>query len=97
MMEKIFSDSEEYFPDPRLDLLIEMSLDKDIAVPTGGWAVVSGLTEDEDDIPGMTSELDSSLLSQICLQQLGTWGCAFSEFCWSISSLFTSDQLSDLY
>ena len=37
---------------------------------------------DEDDIPETTQELDSSVFSQICLEQLGTFGCGFSEFCW---------------
>ena len=72
----------KYFPDPRLDLLIELSLDKEISVPTGGWRMLT-----EEDIPAISREMDSSLLSQICLQQLGTWGCGFSEFCWSIVRL----------
>ena len=45
---------------------------------------------DEDDIPETTQELDSSVLSQICLEQLGTFGCGFSEFCWSIICLLYS-------
>ena len=85
----------EYFPDPRLDLLIDLSLDREISVPPGGWRELTRLTEEDDDIPAITPELDSSLLSQICLEQLGTWGCGFSEFCWSIFAVFNSDETSD--
>ena len=73
----------KYFPDPRLNLLIELSLDQEISVPSGGWRMLV----DDEDIPAISEEMDSSLLSQICLQQLGTWGCGFSEFCWSIVCL----------
>ena len=76
----------KYFLDPRLALLIDLSLDKKIPAPTGGWRMLSKLTDD-DDIPEMTAELDSSVLSQICLQELGTWGCGLTEFCWSIVCL----------
>ena len=45
--------------------------------------MLSNLTDD-DDIPEVTLEMDSSVLSQICLQELGTWGCGVRDFCWSI-------------
>ena len=37
----------KYFLDPRLELLIDLSLDKEISAPTGGWRMIT----DEDDIP----------------------------------------------
>ena len=76
----------KYFLDPRLELLIDLSLDKEISAPTGGWRMMT----DEDDIPETTQELDSSVFSQICLEQLGTFGCGFSEFCWWIICLLYS-------
>ena len=76
--------------DPRLDLLIDLSLDREKSPEVGetDWTennvdgpVTSSLETKPNQIkPNQT--LDSSVLSQMCLEEVGSKGCTISQFCW---------------
>ena len=71
--------------DPRLDLLIELSLDKEKSPEVGetDWTennVDGPVTSSLETKPNQT--LDSSVLSQMCLEEVGSKGCTISQFCW---------------
>ena len=71
--------------DPRLDLLIDLSLDKEKSPEVGetDWTennVDSPVTSSLETKPNQT--LDSSVLSQMCLEEVGSKGCTISQFCW---------------
>ena len=65
--------------DPRLDLLIDLSLDREKSPEVGD----TDWTENNEDGPVVSSPMmDSSVLSQMCLEEVGSRGCSFSQFCW---------------
>jgi len=91
---------------PRLDLLIELSLDKEKSPEVGetdwtennvdGPATSSLETKPNQIKPNQT--LDSSVLSQMCLEEVGSKGCTISQFCWanmfsSTSRMYTATHM----